>query len=102
MERLERFFLDLVAGEMTEAQATERGFLFIVDEGVPQGAFYTVGWHMAALVERELGRERVVAGVCDAASLLADYNRAASAVEARTGRPVPRWSEGLLEAIRDG
>ncbi|HUG41393.1 MAG TPA: DUF5700 domain-containing putative Zn-dependent protease [Longimicrobiales bacterium] len=102
LARLERFFLDLVDGRMTEEEAATRGFRFLVDDGVPQGAFYTVGWHMAALVERELGRERVVAGVCDPAVLLADYDRAAAAVGARTGRRLPRWSGTLLEAVGAG
>ena len=102
MVRLEAFFLDLAAGRMTEEEATTRGFRFISDEGVPQGPFYTVGWHMAALVERELGRERVVTTVCDPAALLVEYERAAVAAEARTGRPVPRWSPALLEAVSGG
>lgn len=99
MARLEAFFHDLLAERLTEDEATTRGFTFIVEEGVPQGPFYTVGWFMAALIERELGRDRVVAGVCDPAVLLHDYDRAARALEARTGERVPRWSAPLLEAI---
>lgn len=48
MDRLERYFLDLVAESMTEEEARARGFAFVVSDDVPQGAFYTVGWHMSA------------------------------------------------------
>jgi hypothetical protein len=105
MKRLEAFFLDLAAERLTEDEARERGFRFIVDEGVPQGAFYTVGWHMATLVERELGRDSVVSAVCDPARLIRLYDRAARAVADRTGRAIPTWSpalDGLLRATAGG
>jgi hypothetical protein len=101
LARMEAFFLDIV-NERIEAEAEEtvrRGVVFLATEDVPQGVFYTVGWHMAALIEQELGRERLVASLCDPAQLLRDYDRAAAAVEERTGRPQPRWSAALLHRL---
>jgi len=96
LARLEAFYVDLLDGRLSEEAARDRGFTFVSTDSVPQGAFYTVGWTMAAVVERELGRERLVASTCTPAALLADYNRAAARIAARGESPPPRWSEGLL------
>jgi hypothetical protein len=94
---LERFFLDLAHGTAgTDEEIGRRGFRFVNTDSVPQGPFYTVGWTIGALIERELGREALVAVVCDPAALLAAYNRAAARVNARGGDPLPLWSEELL------
>jgi hypothetical protein len=97
--RLEAFFGDLLDGRLSEEAARDRGFTFVATDSVPQGAFYTVGWYMAAVVERELGRERLVATTCDPPALLADYNRAAARIAARGGAPPPRWSDALLVRV---
>jgi len=54
---------------------------------------------MAAVVERELGRERLVASTCTPAALLADYNRAAARITARGEGSLPRWSDALLARV---
>ncbi len=99
VRRLEAFFLELLDGRLTEEEANRRGMAFVAADGVPQGSFYTVGWLMAATVERELGRERLVASLCDPATFLADYDRAAAAHELRSGERLPRWSPELLRRI---
>lgn len=100
LERLDNFFLDLVRERLTdEAEIRERGFAFIVSEGVPQGPFYTVGWKMAAVVEKAEGRETVVRGVCDPRTLLAAYDRIAAEHSLEDGSGWPRWSPELLEAL---
>ena len=86
-----------------EAESRRRGFAFIASDDVPPGAFYTVGWHMAATIERELGRERVVATLCDPLQLLRDYNRSvgrASRESTERIEPVPpTWSDSLLRRL---
>lgn len=99
LARLETFYLDLLEGRLSDEAARERGFTFVATDSVPQGAFYTVGWYMAAVVERELGRERLVATTCDPARFLSDYNRAAARVAARGEPPPPRWSDALLARV---
>ena len=94
LERLEAFFTALLDGKLDEKARNEQGMAFVSKEDVPQGAFYTVGWTMAAEVERRLGRERVVASLCDPVLFLTDYNQAT----AKT--PLPRWSDALLERLR--
>lgn len=101
MERIETFLLDLAEGSVTdEAEIRRRGFELIVSEGVPQGPFYTVGWHLAATVERELGRDRLRSALCDPATLLSDYNQAARAAN-RRGEDVPLWSTGLVKMLAE-
>ena len=54
------------------------------------GGLHTVGWRTATAIERELGRDALIAAFCDHATLLATYNRAAEAREKRTGERLPR------------
>ena len=61
LARLESFFTALLDGKLDEKAAYEQGMAFISTEDVPQGAYYTVGWTMAAAVERRFGRARLVA-----------------------------------------
>ncbi len=99
LPRIERFFQQILAGELSEEEQRAGLFAFINAGEVPQGAFYTVGWKMAALVERVQGREIVVRGVCDPRVLLTAYNEVAAAYPRSDAEPLPFWSEEFLSAI---
>lgn len=102
--RIESFLLDVADGGMSDEDQMKGFFRFINTPGVPQGAMYTVGWKMAALVERVEGREVLVAGICDPRELLLAYNRVARRVTEDAGRPdggdLPLWSDKLLETLQ--
>ncbi len=85
--RLERFFDDVLDGRLQGDQLRQTGFSFVSAEGVPQGPFYTVGWLMSAVVEKELGRSRLVETLCDPPRFLADYDRAAQRANRRGAGP---------------
>ena len=97
--RLEAFFLNVVAGNLSDEERRWLGFTFINTEEAPQGAFYTVGWQMAAMVEKGLGREIVIKSVCDPRELLVSYNQIAPASGSETGRAPALWSETLLARL---
>jgi hypothetical protein len=61
--------------------------------------YYTVGWLMSSVVERGLGRERLVESLCDPAMFLRDYNRAAEPQMKKGRGPLPLWSDTLLERL---
>jgi Putative zinc dependent peptidase (DUF5700) len=61
-----------------------------------QGPWYTLGWLMAATVERDAGRAALVGLLCDPVKLLATYNAAARREE-RARMPV--WSDALLARL---
>jgi hypothetical protein len=97
LSRLESFFRAILDGELGEEKERNRqGMSFVSTEDVPQGAYYTVGWLMSSVVERELGRERLVGSLCDPAMFLRDYNRAAAAQMQKRGNSLPLWSSALL------
>lgn len=93
MADLEAFFVELLDGTLEGDEAGRRGMGFINAEGAPQGAFYSVGWHMASTVERRLGREALVETVCRPERLLAAYNDALEEADQ------PRWTEELLRRL---
>lgn len=98
LRAVERFLLDVAEGRLAGDAIAERGYRFHSDGDRPQGAWYTLGWRMAALVERDLGRAAVVACIADPPRLLASYQRVATRRNA-AGEKWPLWSAGLLEAI---
>lgn len=99
---LEAFFAALMDESLGEDAATRRGMAFINDKERPQGPFYTVGWLMAATVEQEFGRDRLVAGTCAPERLLLDYDDALRQRELRgiDVTRLPRWSAGFLVRLR--
>ncbi len=99
VRRMEEFFLELLDGGLPEEEQNRRGMALVVSDGVPQGPFYTVGWLMAAAVDRRLGRERLVVSLCDPRMFLVDYQRAARAENRSAPEPLPLWSDELLRRI---
>jgi hypothetical protein len=101
LRRLEAFFRDVLAGRLAGEEAEKRLFTFINTDDVPQGAFYTVGWKMAAMVERARGREALLRTLCDPRSLLAAYNEVAAAHPRGDGEALATWSPDFLAALGD-
>jgi hypothetical protein len=95
LQSVERFFLDVIENRLAGEDAIrQKGFAFF---GV-QGAWYTVGWRMAALVEKRYGREALIECMLDPRRLLATYNSAATA--SSSNERLPLWSPRLLRAVR--
>jgi hypothetical protein len=97
MQRLEAFFLDIAAGRVEGEEMQRRGMAFINAPDAPQGAFYTVGWHMVATLERSLGRPSLIDVVCDPPALILEYNRAAELLG--EGEEAPMWSEAFIRLV---
>jgi hypothetical protein len=96
LRTLDRFLLDVATGRMSDPDSIRaRGMSFF---GV-QGPWYTVGYMMAQSIEQMMGRDALVASICDPVSLLETYNRAfASGMTCRLAPP--GWSPDLLAALR--
>lgn len=103
MKRIQAFLLDLAQARLTdEAEIRRRGFELIVAEDVPQGPFYTVGWTVAATIEAGLGRDSLLAALCDPAAFLSAYNRAATGANRDREGPLALWSDSLIRALTIG
>lgn len=72
LKTLEKFFLSLADGKLSEKDETETAFSFY---GI-QGPWYTVGWQMAVVIEKTFGREKLIECLCDRRKLLPTYNKA--------------------------
>jgi hypothetical protein len=96
LRRVEAFLGDILDGRLADPDSTRQaGMAFF---GV-QGPWYTVGWLMAATIERADGRAALVGTLCDPAALLRRYNEAA----VRSGEPgLPRWSPDLVARLSAG
>lgn len=100
LRRIEAFLRDVLAGRLSEEEANKRLFAFIDTDDVPQGAFYTVGWKMAAMVEKARGRDGLVKVLCDPRALLAAYDEVAAAHPRGDGEGLALWSPELLAGLR--
>lgn len=93
LRKVESFFRDILAGRLDEEGAAKAAMPFY---GETQGPWYTVGWKMAAIIEKALGRDRLIESACDPRKLLATYNEAAR--KAGDGK-LPLWSEEVVREI---
>jgi hypothetical protein len=92
---VESFFADVADGKVSGDDETKRAFEFF---GM-LGPWYTVGWKMGVVIETTLGRDALIAAMCDERKLLATYNHAAELYEKKTGEKLPRWSPRLVEWV---
>jgi hypothetical protein len=92
---VERFFLDLDAGKLSEQAETETARSFY---GV-QGPWYTVGWQMAVVIEKTFGRKRLIAVICDQRKLLSTYNQAVKKYNRRNHTQLALWSPELIKKL---
>jgi hypothetical protein len=92
LRRVEKFLLDVLDRRLTHPDSITRvGMSFF---GV-QGPWYTLGWLMAATVERAEGRPALIRRMCEPAALIQAYNAAA---RDRAGS-LPLWSEALFARL---
>lgn len=92
LRRVEAFLLGVVEGRLSEPDSVQVAAMQFF--GV-QGPWYTVGWTMAATIEKVYGRERLIEVMCDPRRLMATYNAAAQE-QNRRGEDLPLWSPLLL------
>lgn len=79
-------FLHDVANGLPDDEQRRRASAFY---GV-QGPWYSVGWKMAVVIEKSLGRDVLIAAMCDRSKLLSTYDTAADVWFERTGERLPR------------
>jgi hypothetical protein len=92
---LQQFFLDIIDQKLVgKDKIDEKAYSFFGDA---QGAWYTVGYKMAVMVEKRFGRQVLIECMLDPRQLLARYNRAAAE---HSGEKFPLWEPELLQKIR--
>ncbi|HLW43850.1 MAG TPA: DUF5700 domain-containing putative Zn-dependent protease [Candidatus Acidoferrales bacterium] len=93
---VQQFLLDILSGKLTEERdIMERAQPFY---GV-QGAWYTVGYKMASMVEITDGRQALLGAMIDPRKLLVLYNQAAGMQNQQTGSHLALWSPELIQAL---
>lgn len=91
---VQQFFLDLIDHRLTDKdKIRERASDFFGDA---QGAWYTVGYKMAIMVEKRFGRSALIDCMLDPRELLVRYNQAAKEMNDH-GQNLPLWSVELLQ-----
>lgn len=96
LRTVEKFFLDLSRGTISEEQETKTGFSYF---GV-QGPWYTVGWQMAVVIEKTYGRAALIESFCDQRKLLPTYNKAVRQYNRKQRTHLASWSDELLNRLK--
>jgi hypothetical protein len=93
---VQQFLLDILNGVIKDPKEIERRAQGFYGE---QGAWYTVGYRMAAMVERRFGREALTNAMIDPRRLLLLYNRAAREENERQVSKLAVWSSAFLSKL---
>ena len=88
---LTTFFQDVLDKKLQGDAADKRAFEFFGFVG----PWYTVGYRMAVVIEKTLGRDALIAATCDPHHFFATYNRAVR----KSGERLPLWPERLASAF---
>lgn len=95
LHQVEQFLASVADGSLADPLAIqERARSFYGT----QGPWYTVGWLMASTIEREFGRERLIATICSPPAMMRLYNHAAQRRNAE-GDQLPVWSAELIDRL---
>ena len=95
LEKVESFLIDVLGGKLSTEQEQKAAYSFF---GI-QGPWYTVGWKMAATIERTYGRARLIECMCDQRELLTTFNRAVAQSAGSTATRLRTWSQAITGAV---
>jgi len=90
------FFVSVLDGKAGDDAAIDKKMMGYF--GV-QGPWYTVGWTMAAAIEKTFGRKRAIDAFCDPGQLLSVYNEAAMRQNRSRDTPLPLWDARLAASL---
>jgi len=93
---LQQFFVDVINGRLAGDAINEKARTFFGDA---QGAWYTVGYKMATMVEKRFGRKVLIDCMLDPRELLVRYNQAAEERNRADGEKLALWSPELMQKI---
>jgi hypothetical protein len=95
--QVDQFFRDVLRGGFKDRETIDHvAFTFF---GY-RGPWYVVGYRMAAVVEKQLGREELLKCMTDPRRLLVDYNAAARKQNETATEKLPLWSDAVVDAMK--
>jgi hypothetical protein len=98
LRAIDAFFLDVLNGKFADQDAIDKKASSFY--GDAQGPWYTVGYKMAAIVEKRFGREALIQTMLDPRHLLVLYNQAAGEQNRGGNGALPLWSEDVLKQVQ--
>lgn len=101
LKRIEAFLWSVAKDELSKDEQRSTWFSFVNADEVPQGAFYTVGWKMAATIERFRGREHLVDRLCDPRLFLEAYNEIIADYGLPDGSGLAQWDPEFLKLLNE-
>jgi hypothetical protein len=97
LQEVDQFLTEVASGRLGAEAAQKKAMATFW--GDAQGAWYTVGYRMAVLIEKTFGRARLLTCMENLSLLLPTYNEAARLTSKQAREPLPLWSESLLSVL---
>lgn len=95
LKSLDKFFVDIIDHRLVGDDITKGGYGFFC----VRGPWYTVGWEMAVVVQKQYGKATLIECMMDPRWLLVRYNDAIREVNSRSQVQRALWSQNLMSAI---
>lgn len=96
LKKLDAMFAGILSGQLRNQQQIND---LAENYATEMGAWQTVGYSMAVMIERTYGSKALIGAMRDPRWLIGLYNRAVNTAHARTGADYPNWSPEVLRAV---
>jgi hypothetical protein len=97
LKKVEKFFFDILENRLSqdEIQKTASSFFGI------QGPWYTVGWKMSVVIEKMLGRSKLIECISDSRKLLPTYNQVVFDYNRIAKDSITIWAQSLIRILEN-
>ncbi len=98
-ELIEEFFDRILKDDFSsEKELYERGYELMVNNG-GQGSWYTVGWKIAVVIEKILGKEVLLDCMLELTKLYPRYNEAVKNYNEKFNENLKSWSDKIINSL---
>jgi len=98
--KIQNFLLAILEGHFADDQKLyNRGFQLMTNNG-GQGSWYTVGYQIAVIIEREAGREVLIECMKDLTKIYFQYNNLVEIYNKKRNEDLPKWNDKILTSLK--
>ena len=98
--KIQNFLLAILEGHFADDQKLyNRGFQLMTNND-GQGSWYTVGYQIAVIIEREAGREVLIECMKDLTKIYFQYNNLVEIYNKKRNEDLPKWNDKILTSLK--
>ncbi len=98
--KIQNFLLNILEGHFADDQKLyNRGFQLMTNNG-GQGSWYTVGYQIAIIIEREAGHDVLIDCMKDLTKIYFQYNNLVEIYNKKRNEDLPKWNDKILTSLK--